>query len=137
MPARQEILNPPRHETWTEADDWRPQWCEAQPTKREPEIIQLGCSAIHRHTGRVESPKGEQYLRRKELELLEHLFEHASTAFTREQLLEVVWNYRPNILTRTVDQTVATLRKKIEVNPEHPRVLQTVYGIGYRLVLDN
>ena len=111
-------------------------WTEAFATKREPQIFQVGRSAIHRHTGKVESPNGQHYLRRKELELLEHLFEHAPMTFTREQLLEHVWNYQPNILTRTVDQTVATLRKKIEVTPEQPSVLQTVYGIGYRLVLE-
>ena len=56
-------------------------------------------------------------------------------AFSREELLQRVWNYHPDLLTRTVDQTVATLRKKIEADPEQPRFLQTVFGVGYRLVL--
>jgi hypothetical protein len=43
-------------------------------------------------------------------------------------LLELVWKCRPWLLTRTVDQTVATLRKKIEFDPGHPQFLQTVYG---------
>jgi DNA-binding response OmpR family regulator len=49
--------------------------------------------------------------------------------------LQLVWNYQPGLVTRTVDQTMATLRKKIEFDPDRPKFLQTVYGIGYRLVL--
>ena len=100
-----------------------------------PPIFRVGPSVIHRRTGRVESPSGEQRLRAKELELLAHLYEHATNTFTREELLQRVWNCQPGLLTRTVDQTVATLRKKIEMDPEQPRFVQTVYGIGYRLVL--
>jgi DNA-binding response OmpR family regulator len=100
-----------------------------------PPIFRVGPSLIHRRTGRVESPSGEQRLRAKELELVAHLYEHAAITFTREELLQRVWNCQPGLLTRTVDQTVATLRKKIEMDPEQPRFVQTVYGIGYRLVL--
>lgn len=100
-----------------------------------PPVFRVGPSLIHRRTGCVEAPWGEQRLRAKELELVAHLYEHAAVTFTREDLLQRVWNCQPGLLTRTVDQTVATLRKKIEADPEQPRFVQTVYGIGYRLVL--
>jgi len=99
------------------------------------EIFRVGPSLIHRLTGRVESPAGEFRLRIKELELVLHLYEHVAVTFTREELLQIVWHFQPGLRTRTVDQTVATLRKKIELDPVHPRYLQTVYGTGYRLVL--
>jgi DNA-binding response OmpR family regulator len=99
------------------------------------EVFRVGPSLIHSRTGSIKSPHGERWLRRKELELLMHLYEHVTQTFSREKLLHLVWNYQPGIVTRTVDQTVATLRKKIEFDSDRPRFLQTVYGIGYRLVL--
>jgi two-component system, OmpR family, alkaline phosphatase synthesis response regulator PhoP len=113
--------------------DWR-----SSPTDRHagvPESFRVGPAVIHRRTGLVETPAGTQRLRAKEIDLLVHLYEHVTKTFSREQLLQQVWNYAPDLLTRTVDQTMATLRKKIEQNPDQPQFLQTVYGIGYRLVL--
>ena len=99
-----------------------------------PDVLRIGSSVVHCGTGRVETPRGEKRLRAKELELIVHLYAHLTETFSRERLLQVVWNYQAALLTRTVDQTVATLRKKIETDPERPRFLQTVYGVGYRLV---
>ena len=98
------------------------------------EVFRIGGSLVHRRTGIVQSPKGEHRLRTKELELLRHLHAHMDVTFTRDELLEMVWRSEPGLMTRTVDQTVATLRKKIESDPDRPRFLQTVYGVGYRLV---
>ena len=117
----------------TETLDWSPALLERNSSV--PEVFRVGASIVHRRTGEVETPSGRQRLRAKELELLMHFYEHATKTFSREDLLQRVWKYAPDLLTRTVDQTVATLRKKIEMNPERPRFLQTVYGIGYRLVL--
>lgn len=117
----------------TETMDWRPALIDRRDSA--PEVLRVGPSVIHRRTGTVESPAGKQQLRAKELELLMHLYEHVTITFSRGELLQRVWNYAPGLITRTVDQTMATLRKKIECDPERPRFLQTVYGIGYRLVL--
>jgi two-component system, OmpR family, alkaline phosphatase synthesis response regulator PhoP len=100
-----------------------------------PEFFRVGHAVVHRRTGRVQRPDGERRLRAKELELLTHLFRHATTTLTRQELLRDVWNFAATLMTRTVDQTVATLRNKIELDPEQPQLLQTVYGIGYRLML--
>ena len=125
--------HPGTMETLTETLDWRPTL--AGRSSSVPEVFRVGPSVVHRRTGEVQSPAGKQRLRAKELELLMHFYEHAMRTFSREDLLQRVWNYAPDLLTRTVDQTVATLRKKIEIDPERPQFLQTVYGIGYRLVL--
>ena len=116
-----------------EALDWRPSAIDRGGAV--PELFRVGPSVVDRRTGDVETPIGRQRLRAKELELLMHLYEHVRRTFSREELLQLVWNCAPNLVTRTVDQTVATLRKKIELDPERPRFVQTVYGIGYRLVL--
>lgn len=116
-----------------EIEDWKP--TAARLDRSLPEQFRVGDALIDRRTGRVQRPDGEERLRAKELELLLHLYEHATITFTREQLLEDVWNFAATLVTRTVDQTIATLRKKIELDPDHPRLVQTVYGVGYRLVL--
>ncbi len=54
-------------------------------------------------------------------------------AVPRRRFLEEVWRQDRFPTTRTVDQTIARLRQKIEVDPAHPRHLLTVHGVGYRL----
>ncbi len=70
----------------------------------------------------------------REFELLRYFILHQGEALTREQLLTAVWGYSSRSLTRTVDNFVAKLRKKIEANPAEPRHVVTVHGLGYRFV---
>jgi DNA-binding response OmpR family regulator len=53
--------------------------------------------------------------------------------FTREVLLEQVWGYRYAGDTRLVNVHVQRLRAKIEDDPENPKIVQTVRGVGYRI----
>lgn len=117
-----------------ESLEWSSALLERSRANHEPEVFRVGPSLIDRRTGRIDTPGGARQLRAKELDLVSHLYHHAATTFTREELLERVWNCHPDLVTRTVDQTVATLRQKIELNPQRPQFLQTVYGVGYRLV---
>lgn len=55
---------------------------------------------------------------------------------SRDRFLDVVWGYGAFPTTRTVDNHLAALRAKIEPDPNHPRWLKTVHGIGYRLEPD-
>ncbi len=68
----------------------------------------------------------------RELQLLRYLVEHRGKVISREELLQNVWEYQPDISTRTVDVHVAWLRQKIEENPQYPRHILTVRGAGYR-----
>ncbi|MCA8965574.1 MAG: response regulator transcription factor [Planctomycetes bacterium] len=70
----------------------------------------------------------------KEAELLAHLLRHRGQACSRDDLLRAVWGYDATPTTRTVDTHVFQLRKKIEADPSAPAWLQTVHGVGYRLV---
>jgi len=72
------------------------------------------------------------HLRPKELGLLAELAIHPGVAFTRQELLRVVWAGR-TAGPRTVDVHVRWLRSKIEADPGSPTVLVTVRGVGYRL----
>jgi two-component system alkaline phosphatase synthesis response regulator PhoP len=68
----------------------------------------------------------------KELDLLRYLVDHRGNVVTREELLESVWEYQPGVSSRTLDVHVAWLRQKLEDNPQNPRHIHTVRGVGYR-----
>lgn len=68
----------------------------------------------------------------KEFDLLVTLAQNPNRAFTREQLLERVWDYSFFGDYRTVDVHVQRIRKKIEPDPEKPQYIKTVWGIGYK-----
>jgi DNA-binding response OmpR family regulator len=71
----------------------------------------------------------------REFAVLQYLAEHAGQFVTREELLRVVWGYHGVSMTRTIDNFVARLRKKIECDPHHPQRLRTAHGEGYCLAL--
>ena len=55
---------------------------------------------------------------------------------TKAEILEKVWNLSPDTETRAVDNFVIRLRRHLEAGPSHPRLLQTVRGVGYRLAAE-
>jgi DNA-binding response OmpR family regulator len=68
----------------------------------------------------------------REFSLLDYLARHSSRVFTRDQLLDAVWSPGAFVTQRSVDVYVRRLREKIEADPDNPRYLKTVRGIGYR-----
>jgi DNA-binding response OmpR family regulator len=71
-------------------------------------------------------------LTQREFELLLFLARHPGQAFTREQLMECVWQYTFFIDTSTVTVHIRRLRTKLERDPACPRFIQTIWGVGYR-----
>jgi DNA-binding response OmpR family regulator len=69
----------------------------------------------------------------KEFDLLAFLVRNKGLVFSREQLLEKVWGYDYAGDTRTIDVHVRWLRRKIEADPQQPRHLITIRGVGYKL----
>ncbi|HET8743043.1 MAG TPA: response regulator transcription factor, partial [Gaiella sp.] len=70
----------------------------------------------------------------KEFDLLWFLASHPRRVFGRDQLMSRVWGYEAALDTGTVTVHVRRLREKIEDDPSRPRHLQTVWGVGYRVV---
>ncbi len=69
----------------------------------------------------------------REGDILEYLIKNHDRVVTREDLLLDVWHYRnANVETRTVDIHIVGLRRKVEPDPAHPSLIQTVRGKGYR-----
>jgi DNA-binding response OmpR family regulator len=68
----------------------------------------------------------------KEFRLLEFLAKRPGRALTRDQILDGVWGNDIMVNDRSVDRCVTTLRAKIEPDPRHPCLIQTIRDIGYR-----
>jgi DNA-binding response OmpR family regulator len=71
----------------------------------------------------------------KEFEILSHLWKNKNSTISREDLLNNVWGYDESPTTRTVDNFILKLRQKIEKDPNHPKIILTVHGIGYKLII--
>jgi DNA-binding response OmpR family regulator len=69
-----------------------------------------------------------------ELEVLKLLRERAQESVSREELLEKVWGMQGGTTSRTVDNFIVKLRRKLEEDQKNPRHIITVYGLGYKLV---
>jgi DNA-binding response OmpR family regulator len=69
-----------------------------------------------------------------EFNLLQALLENPGYAFTRSELIERGLGYEYEGSERTLDSHIRNLRRKIEPDPNQPTYIQTVYGVGYRLV---
>jgi DNA-binding response OmpR family regulator len=69
-----------------------------------------------------------------EYKILHYFISHKDEVITREKLLDEVWGYDAFPTTRTVDNYILALRKKIEDNPSSPDHLKTVYTSGYKFV---
>lgn len=108
------------------------EWLLAPLREQRSERVQIGNRVVDFRSSRISSGSGETDLSFKEALLLRHLMEAANRTVTREELLREVWGYSEGIQTRTVDNFVLALRKKIEDDPKHPVHIQTVPGEGYR-----
>lgn len=64
--------------------------------------------------------------------ILLYFLRNSNKVINRDELMLVVWGYNSDVNTRTLDMHIVRLRKKIEINPDHPQLLQTVRGVGYR-----
>jgi DNA-binding response OmpR family regulator len=75
------------------------------------------------------------HLTAKEFAMLRLMAESAGEPISRDRFLDIVWDYTAFPTTRTVDNHIASLRRKLERNPDEPRWLKTVHGVGYKLEL--
>jgi two-component system, OmpR family, response regulator ResD len=100
------------------------------PEREEP--IRFDTLEIDPGARRVLSAGTEVELTQREFDLLLFLARHPGQAFTRDQLMQHVWQYSFYIDTSTVTVHIRRLRSKLEPDPARPRFLQTVWGVGYR-----
>ena len=100
------------------------------------QIIELGDLALD-HAKRKVTVRGKPVqLTVKEYELLHTLASRPGRTFSRRQLLDLIWDSDAEVYEHTVNSHVNRLRNKVEANPNRPRLILTVWGVGYRFTED-
>jgi len=94
----------------------------------------IGDATIDPKTFQLRRGEAVEELTARELKLLQCFRAHAGEVLSRDRLLNEVWGYHYYGTTRTLDQVIVQLRKKLGDNGSEPRHLLTVHGVGYRLV---
>jgi len=94
--------------------------------------LRYGSLTINPQTRVVTSQSGPIHLTAKEFDLLWFLASHPSQVFTREQLMDQVWDYTYAADHSTVTVHIRRLREKVEADPIKPRYVKTVWGVGYK-----
>ena len=105
-------------------------------TSPEQEVpLELGGLRIDPAARRVFVRGEEALLTQREFDLLLFMARHPGQVFSRNQLMDAVWQYAFYTDTSTVTVHIRRLRAKIEIDPAQPGHIQTVWGVGYRFQL--
>ena len=99
----------------------------------EQEVIVVGDLQILPRSWKVYKGERELKMPNREFALLKFLAENPNIVFSKEQLFETIWGYDYVGDSATVTVHIGRIREKIEDNPSHPKIIETVWGAGYRL----
>lgn len=80
---------------------------------------------------------GVIHLTLMEIKLLRYLIDHEGTAVSRRTILEDVWGLQEDTDTRAIDNFIVRLRKYLEDEPNNPRIVKTIRGVGYKFSREN
>jgi len=107
---------------------------EKRERKTMPEVYRFGDVQIDFTHFKVKRKDKELDLTSLEIDIMKYFIAHREEVVTREALLDKIWGYEKYPTTRTIDNHILKLRKKIEGDPSHPEYILSVYGEGYRFV---
>jgi DNA-binding response OmpR family regulator len=96
-------------------------------------VFRIGSNEIDPKTLRLKRGKTTEELTARELKILQLMHAHPGEVFSRDRLLNEVWGYNYFGTTRTLDQCIVQLRRKLGDSGDRARHLLTVHGVGYRL----
>jgi DNA-binding response OmpR family regulator len=99
------------------------------------EKITFGRIQVNFKTYQAFCDEAEVKMSHKEYEILHYLYDHKNETVHRDDLMSNVWGIDYDITTRTVDNFILKLRQKMEPDLNSPKLILTVHGIGYKLVL--
>ena len=102
--------------------------------KAVPQIYSFGDIEIDFAQFKVRRKGKELDLTSLEMEILKYFIAHRGEVVARDDFLDKIWGYESYPTTRTIDNHILKLRKKIEEDPAHPRYILSVYGGGYRFI---
>jgi len=101
----------------------------------EEREVKIGRLEVNFSGYKATSKNRDVAMSHKEFEILHYLWKHRNTTVSREDLLVEIWGYEETPTTRTVDNFILKLRQKIETDSNHPQIILTVHGIGYKLII--
>jgi DNA-binding response OmpR family regulator len=99
-------------------------------------IIEFGNITVDLQRLVAATPHGDVELSSREVELLKYFMDNAEKVLERNKILAEVWGMNYHGFSRTLDQHIVQLRKKVEPDPKNPTHIKTVYGVGYRFIPD-
>lgn len=107
-----------------------------QPSPDEPTVLTVGPLMAKLDARQIFKNGVELPLKNREYELLLFLMRHPGQVFSREDLYEMIWGLESMGDNITVAVHIGRIREKLEDDPASPKLLQTVWGVGYRLRTD-
>ena len=107
----------------------------SQPVVEEgsAEVLRVDGLTLDVQSHRVSNDGASVDLTPSEFDILQLLMRHPGQAFSRTQIIDQGLGYEYAGLERTVDSHIKNLRRKLEADPKEPRLIETVFGVGYRL----
>jgi DNA-binding response OmpR family regulator len=99
------------------------------------EFINIGNIKVNFKNYRALEGTSEIKMSYKEFEVLHYLYKNAGKIIHRDDLISGVWSIDYDINTRTVDNFILKLRQKIEADSNNPKIILTVHGMGYKMIL--
>jgi two-component system alkaline phosphatase synthesis response regulator PhoP len=99
-----------------------------------PPVFRFGDVEVNTRSNEVRRSGTPIELSTKEFALLTYFISHPGETLSRDRLLDEVWGYQNYPNTRTIDTHIVHLRHKLEPDPEEPRFILTVHGVGYKFV---
>jgi DNA-binding response OmpR family regulator len=97
-------------------------------------VFRIGPNEIDPKTQMLKRGRTAEELTARELKILQLMHARPGEVFSRDRLLSEVWGYNYFGTTRTLDQCIVQIRKKLGDSGENPKHLLTVHGVGYKLV---
>lgn len=104
-----------------------------EPERREPEVVEVGHLEVYPQELRAKKGEETVDLSLRDVRILLLLNRERGRVVSREMLFNECWDmqYLPN--SRTIDQHISKLRKRVEIDPTQPSLIKTVHGVGYRI----
>ncbi|MBI1938644.1 MAG: response regulator transcription factor [Ignavibacteriales bacterium] len=98
------------------------------------DVVKIGKLEVHFTSYNAFENGVQVQMSHKEYELLKFLWQNKNKNVSRDDLLKNVWGQDVFTTTRTIDNFIVKLRQKIETDPNNPKIIITVHGIGYKLI---
>ena len=112
----------------------RRQWLENEA--KPPSVVTVNGRTIDLENLELRNGSELVHLTLMEAKLLSYLIENEGRAVSRKVILEEVWHLQEDTDTRAIDNFIVRLRRMLEDEPDNPKIVQTVRGVGYKFVAE-